>query len=133
MKSIDRTKVETTSLELSRKITEALEGISIEVRTYWAWQTLTDFSIKQGLTFESSLKISESFGCASASIWEKIPSYTTDDLMELLRLELNDAEIVRQVYDSFGYDEDILITPEALGKLLVYLIEEEIIKESYDN
>lgn len=144
MKTIDRTKPQVTSLELSRKISEALEGIGVRVETYWWWckhkkERYKIINLDYIVRYEPSY-VSE------------IPAYQTDDLMALLPQIINENYRFITTKSNGGYSVYYLMEdcnfnlcvpydnsiddkslPEALGKLLVYLIEEEIIKESYDN
>lgn len=126
MKTIDRTKPQVTSLELSRKITEALEGIGVRVETYWAhcvWKYGESIDISETLRVGSDLECSE-----------KIPAYTSDDLMALLpdgyfTWKNEGKYLVTKIFEKDFPECDSDIAPEALGKLLVYLIEEGVINE----
>lgn len=136
MKTIDRTNPVTTSLELSRKITEALEGLGVRVETQLYWtKRFKPFSVENHSRFVLRERMIEVNGS---------PAYLTDDLMALLP----DLTVLSK-HDNYkkGYRysavRDVALNgneirrddnpPEALGKLLVHLIEEGIlVEESFE-
>jgi hypothetical protein len=133
MKTINHTHPQVSSLTLSRELTEALEGIGVEVDTYFQWWGQGYYK-----TFYSVESIRSKID-EQEQVSLQCPAYSSSTLMRLLKTD----DIGNEFYliylpkrDCFAvywgpilHSERALTPEDALAKMLIHLIKEGLIKE----